>query len=164
MTRLPPLAIVLGVLGLLPFLGFGFLSVLPDPSLRHLMLLLAYAAVILSFLGGIHEGFALLAPAPLPAAARPAGDWKRAETLRLLGASLCALIAWGDLLLAAYGPPWLALMVMILAFAAMPAFEQRGALHGWVPRPYMWLRWVLNVAVVAVLLAVLVLRWLGVAA
>ncbi len=158
---LPPLAVALGALGFLPFLALGFLAVLPDPSHRHVLLLLAYAAVILAFLGGVHQGFAVIAPAPLPTASEPVGDWHRAARARLLGASLVAAIAWADLALALYLPRWLALLVMVIAFLTLAITEQKAAIHGWVPAGYMWLRWVLTLLVVLDLLAVLAIRVFG---
>ncbi len=161
--RLPPLAVALGILGLLPFLGLGFLATLPDPSQRYVLLLLAYAAIILSFLGGVHQGFALIAPTPLPSATEPVGDWHKAGNRRLLGASFVALIAWLDLGLALFLPRWVALLVMAIAFLLLVIAEQKAAFHGWVPTGYMWLRWSLSLIVVLVLLAVLAVRWFGVA-
>ena len=161
MPRLPPLAILLGAGGLIPFLVLGFASVMPDPSFRRLPLLIGYGAVILSFLGGVHQGFALLAPAPLPGASRPAGEWTRAERWRLLGAGGCSVVAWFALVLTCYLPPWVALVLLIGAFVTVPVLEQRAVLHGWMPKGYMWLRWALSAVVVLTLTAVLVLRLLG---
>ena len=161
--RLPPLAVALGILGLIPFFALGFLATLPDPTNRYLLLLLAYAAVILSFLGGVHQGFALIAPAPLTSASEPVGAWHRAAHRRLLGASLVAAIAWADFALALYLPRWIALLVMAIAFLALVIAEQKAAFHGWVPTSYMWLRWSLTLPVVLTLLAVLAVRWFGLA-
>ena len=58
----PQIAQILGYGGLLPFIGLGFLSLLPldmlGPALQQNMLegLLIYAAIILSFLGGLQWG------------------------------------------------------------------------------------------------------------
>lgn len=60
----------LGHLGLLPFFALAMLSWLPDDATLGgvhfaqlaLILLIAYAGVILSFLGAVHWGFALLSP------------------------------------------------------------------------------------------------------
>jgi hypothetical protein len=161
MPRLPRLAILLGILGLIPFLALGFGAVMPDPNGHRLPLLIAYGAVILSYLGGVHEGFALLAPGPLPGAPLAAGDWSRAERLRLLGGSACALAGWLALAADAYLPAWTALVLLIASFIALSILEQRATAHGWVPRGYMWLRWSLTAVVVAVLIAVLVLRLLS---
>jgi hypothetical protein len=161
MNRLPRLAILTGAAGLIPLLALGFAAVLPNPSPRAVLLLIGYGAVILSFLGGVHEGFAILASGPLPNAARPAGDWTAAEHRRILGASACSLIAWLALAASLYLPPAVPLALLIAAFTALPVIEQRATAHGWVSRPYMWLRWVLSVIVVTTLAAVLVMRLLG---
>jgi hypothetical protein len=161
MHRLPRMAILTGAAGLLPFLALGLLSVLPNPDHRPVLLLVGYGAVILSFLGGVHQGFAILAPGPLPDAPRPAGDWTAAEHRRVQGASLCALVAWLAVAAALYLTPVVALALLIAAFTALAVLEQRATAHGWMPRHYMWLRWVLSVIVVVTLAAVLVMRLLG---
>ena len=163
MSRLPRLAILLGVAGLIPFLVVGFASVMPDPSGRRLLLLIGYGAVILSFLGGVHEGFAILAPSPLPGARLPPGDWLRAERVRLLGAGACSVLGWFSLVFAVYLPPAFGLAALIAGFVALVLVEQRAQRHGWMPSGYMWLRWGLSVVVILVLTAVLVLRLLGTA-
>ena len=58
---MPLLAIVLGVAGLIPFIvcGLGAVSVDAVSSARMMTALIGYGAVILSFLGGVHWGFAL---------------------------------------------------------------------------------------------------------
>lgn len=79
----PPLVLLLGLLGLIPFIVTAYLAAAwqAPADLRALTALIAYAAVILSFLGGVHWGFALvelppslagLAPPP-PAAIPPIG-------------------------------------------------------------------------------------------
>ena len=158
MPRLPRLAIVLGLLGLIPFAALGIGAVLPDPGGHRLPLLIGYGAVILSFLGGVHEGFAILAPAPLPSATRPAGDWAEAERFRLVGASACAALGWFALVIAAVLPAWIALATLIAGFTGLTLVEQRAVRHGWMPTQYMWLRWGLSTAVVLILAAVIVLR------
>jgi hypothetical protein len=161
MNRLPRLAILTGAAGLIPFLALGFAAVLPNPSHRYVLLLIGYGAVILSFLGGVHEGFAILAPGPLPGAKYPAGDWQAAAHRRILGASACALAAWLALAAALTLSPAAALALLIAGFIALPVLEQRAAAHGWMPRGYLWLRWVLSVIVTLTLAAVLVMRLLG---
>ena len=147
---------------MIPFLALGFAAVLPNPSPRAVLLLIGYGAVILSFLGGVHEGFAILASGPLPNAARPRRRLGRPpSTARILGASACSLIAWLALAASLYLPPAVPLALLIAAFTALPVIEQRATAHGWVSRPYMWLRWVLSVIVVTTLAAVLVMRLLG---
>ena len=67
---LPTLAVLLGLGGLVPFLGCGFFAVsAADPAATGwLQALILYGAVILSFLGGVHWGLALSDARPdLPA-------------------------------------------------------------------------------------------------
>ena len=58
---MPLLAILLSVLGLVPFIVCGLAALGPDPDTGDRMLnaLIGYAAVILAFAGGIHWGFEL---------------------------------------------------------------------------------------------------------
>jgi hypothetical protein len=73
-SRLPastpnPVAIRLGYLGLLPFVFGAFLSlVVRDDAHPYVVLALAgYAAVVISFLGGIHWGLGMRSQVPSPA-------------------------------------------------------------------------------------------------
>ena len=158
----PGLAYVLGLAGLLPFLGAGMLSVRADPvaAARGLVALDAYAAVILSFLGAVHWGLAL-AEQPGGGTAYAAWPLPGAQRARLALGVLPALIGWLALLLPAALPYWSGLLVLILGFAATTTIEARAARRGLMPRGYMRLRWLLTAVVVAVLTGVLVLRLLG---
>lgn len=123
---------LLGYAGLLPFAAAAALALLGPPSWRGLALaaLAAYGAVILSFLGAVHWGLALRAPA----AEAPAA-WRRYG----LGV-LPALVAWVSLLLPAR--PGLALLAIgVLAVAAV---ETAAARRGLVPGSYLSLRWHLS--------------------
>ena len=150
--RLPPIAIALGLLGLLPFLagGFGALA-FRDPvrAARALEALIAYGAVILSFLGAVHWGLALEEETGLGQGARYG-----------LGV-VPALIGWVALLAQADAMADVALALLATGFAATIAVEQRGAMRGLVMPAYVALRWVLTVVVLLVLLGVLVMRLAG---
>lgn len=73
----------LGVLGVLPFLALALLTWLPEGATfgqRAIVplaqwALVAYAAVILSFLGAVHWGFVLLAPSMPPRLMRQSLAW-----------------------------------------------------------------------------------------
>ena len=135
---LPPLALLLGLAGLLPFLGCGLLALRPaaDPvDARGLLALIAYGAVILAFLGGVHWGFAL------PDAAR------RAEPQRLSLGVVPSLVGWVALL--------------TVGFVGTTIVEARATRAGLMPRGYMALRYGLSATVVVVLLLVLILRVAG---
>jgi hypothetical protein len=114
LTSVPPAALILGIAGLIPFLGFALLS--------------AYGAVIASFLGGIrwgaaaarNSGSADYAIAILPsliawaALAAPA-PWD----LRILG---ILVLAWGfvdqDLPRRGLVPVWLGRLRLVLSGVA----------------------------------------------
>lgn len=135
------LAWALGLSGLLPFLGAAA-GVLAAPA--HWTgfakgVLIAYGAVILSFLGAVHWGLALRAPAE-EAAAAPA---------RLGLGVLPALVGWAAMVLGER-PSLLLLAAGILATAGV---EQWAAARGLLPAPYMRLRWVLSLGAAACLLA-----------
>lgn len=62
LRTVPPMALLLGVLGLLPFVlgGLGvWLSVLGDLRFALPLIVIAYAALIASFLGGVRWGAAM---------------------------------------------------------------------------------------------------------
>src|SRR5436305_1221239 len=66
---LPPIAMLLGIAGLIPFVvcGLGALAAPRPDAERSLWALIAYGAVILAFLGGVHWGFGLDEAASPPA-------------------------------------------------------------------------------------------------
>jgi hypothetical protein len=133
-TTVPPVALVLGIAGLIPFLGFAFLSVsggdagLSTIGLSPRTVLSTYGAVIASFLGGIRWGAAAarggggadyaiaIVPSILAwmALAVPA-PWD----LRLLG---CLVLAWGlvdqDLPRRGLVPVWLGRLRFVLSAVA----------------------------------------------
>ncbi len=155
MPLLPPLAILLGLLGLLPFLGCAAGAILlpPEKAAGYLAALIAYAAVILGFLGAVHWGFALvLNPDKVP---------RRLIANRLLGGTLPALIAWCALLLVPATGPTSALGLLILGFAATLAAEHRAWKRGGMPNGYMRLRWTLSTIVILTLTVTTIVRIMG---
>lgn len=156
-TVLPPIAIVLGVAGVIPFLvcSVGVLALRdPDAAGRVLVALIGYGATILAFLGGVHWGFAL----PTPDAPGP----RQAPRMRIGLGVLPSLAGWLAILLPLVVAPELGLALLAAAFIGLVAVEARGTDRGLLSRPYMWLRWGLSAAVVTCLLAVLAGRLLGV--
>lgn len=145
---LPPSAIALGLGGLLPFLAFGAGAVGPWAPQFCLMALIGYGAVILSFLGGVHWGFAL-----------PEGQPDRPRRLGL--GVLPSLIGWSALLLATVAPGAAALGLLALGFAATLAVETRLAAADHMPDGYMGLRWLLSLVVLTVLVGVALLLLFG---
>ena len=135
-TDLPAPARLLGPAGLIPFAGLaiGVWAGLPGagPALA------AYGATILAFLGAVHWGLALAAPA-----AERGADWGR------LGLGVVpSLIAWVALLL----PLPAGLGVLAVAILGTAAVESWAAGAGLVPRAYLGLRWMLSAGAAASLL------------
>jgi hypothetical protein len=102
----------LGLMGLLPFFAFATLAWLPeDAVVGHVgaaqlaqRALVAYAAVILSFLGAVHWGVVLAAPTTTPQLARSFLMW----------GVVPALLGWLALLMMFLGlAPWLVLSFLI---------------------------------------------------
>lgn len=123
--QVPQAAGWVGGFGLVPFVAGAGLALATDlpwaiDALRF------YAAVILSFLGGVHWGLAI---ADFGAPPGHGAGWTR-----LGGSVLPALIAWVCLLL----PPAPGLLAMALAFAALLAADllavRRALAPPWYPR------------------------------
>lgn len=148
---LPPFAIILGLAGLLPIIGCGLAAVsASEPRAGQMLLaLIGYGAVTLSFLGGVHWGFALTEDPP------------RAERSRLVLGVLPALVGWLALLVPLVLPAEVGLAVLIAGFIGAVVIEAQARQRTLVPRGYMMLRWGLSIVVVALLTTVLVLRLLG---
>jgi len=155
MTRpLPPLAIALGLAGLLPFLlcSLGALSLSSDGATRSLLALVAYGATILAFLGGVHWGFAL------DGSDTPSDRVQRAR----FGLGVVpSLIGWAALLVTFIGLPTTGLLVLTAGFIATTVVEAQAARRGLMPQRYMWLRWGLSIVVVVCLVSVCVIRAFG---
>jgi len=150
--RLPFLAVVLGIAGIIPFLlcGLEATSANAQNGMIASHLLVAYGAIILSFLGGVHWGFTLAAPED------------SAEQQRLVGGVLPAICGWlilGMGLLT--GMPALAIAALIACFIAGTAAEWHGYQAGMVPGGYIALRVAITFAVVAILTVVAALRLVG---
>jgi len=141
---LPRPALWLGLGGLIPFLAGALGAVLGGggggETLRFLALavLEAYGAVILSFLGAVHWGFALRADGA-EAVATPA---------RLGLGVVPALVAWVALLL----PGGLALILLAVGVLGTVAVETLAARRGLMPEGYLQLRWGLSLGAALCLL------------
>lgn len=150
MHRLHPLAYLLGLAGLIPFLGCGLGALSTQPQADDLLAaLIAYGAVILAFLGGVHWGLTMAQVPP------------RAEATRFGLGVLPSLAGWVALLVPMVLPRELGLAVLIPGYAALIAAETRGRRRDLVPPGYMVLRWALSAVVLIVLVAVFVARLLG---
>jgi hypothetical protein len=133
---LPPLALLLGLAGLLPFAALSLAVLAGWSDLRFA--LLAYGATILAFLGSVHWGFALSA----------GPEAKLAEPGRLVLGVLPSLIAWAALLLPLRG----GLVLLALGILATAVVETVVASAGLMPRGYLRLRWGLSAGAATCLL------------
>jgi hypothetical protein len=133
---LPAPILALGYAGLLPFAAATLGSVLLDAEPRALSLraLVAYAAVILSFLGAVHWGLLLRAAG---------GEAVRACVVGVLP----ALVGWIALLL----PARQALPLLLAGFGAFWLYEHRIAGERLLPRGYLDLRRILTLLVCSLL-------------
>jgi hypothetical protein len=154
MRTLPPLAILLGVAGLLPFVAGSLGAVSPDSELARLSLLAVsgYGAVILSFLGGVHWGLALSAGT---------SQTQRVQRARFGLGVVPALIGWAGLLVTFIGLPKTGLLVLVAGFIALTIGEARATRVGLLPAGYMGLRWVLSLVVIVCLVSVCLVLALG---
>ncbi len=150
---MPVLAILLSVVGLIPFIVCGLAALGPDPatSERTLTALIGYAAVTLAFAGGVHWGFELHSH-------QQDAFVQRAR----LGLGIVApLVGWLALLLPLVVAPWVALLVLIAAYIGAILLEQQAGRRNLLPPRYLWLRWAFTVVAVAMMVTVLTLRLLG---
>ncbi len=154
MHGLPPFALLLGLAGLIPFVGGSLFALSADEDWRRIGLLAlgSYGAVILAFLGGVHWGFGL-----------DAADTQtsRVERARFGLGVVPSLIGWAGLLVTYVGLPKTGLLVIAAGFVATTIAEARAARTGLVPPGYMLLRWVLSVVVVVCLVSVCLVLALG---
>ena len=147
---MPTIAIPLAALGVIPFIFFGFGAVGrdPDTASRMLVALIDYAALILTFAGGVHWGMGLS-----PMASRPG--------LRLGAGTVPLILAWVALVLAQILSPMVALAVLCVGYLATMLVEHRGSRLWLVPRNYVWLRWGVTAVGLIMMLLVIVCRILG---
>ena len=147
---MPAIAVAFSLLGLVPLVCFAFGAVghIPETAERMLVALIDYAALILSFSGGVHWGLALL-----PGAVRPSARF---------GASVLPLIvAWVGLVLAQMVSPTVALVVLIVGYLAMLLTEHQAAQRLLVPSRYMLIRWGFAIVSIVMMVMVLILRSIG---
>lgn len=147
------LAILLTVLGIVPFIVCGLGALAPDAgtAARMLSALIGYAALTLAFAAGVHWGFELQAP-----------QEDRFIQRARLGIPVIALLAgWMALLLPLVAAAWVALVLLIVAYVGAMIVEQRAARRGLLPGRYLWLRWGFVIVALGMLVTVLALRLLG---
>jgi hypothetical protein len=134
----PRPALVLGGAGLIPFLaGVAGVWTLDYPDFfLALNLMMAYAAVVLAFLGAVHWGLAL--------AQEAAGNWRR-----LAPAVLPTLAGWFALML----PNALGLLLLAIGFAGVFLADRAAVTANRAPAWYKALRKPLTLVVLAGLAA-----------
>ncbi|HQT66531.1 MAG: DUF3429 domain-containing protein [Rhodospirillales bacterium 20-60-12] len=160
MTERPMgLAWLLGLGGLLPFLLCAVVIMLhPLWAVGATRALIAYGAVILSFLGAVHWGFAL-SEGIAPVAGLVGGAGQRS---RLVFGVAPALLAWVALLcVMLLGAAKLALLLLIAGFFATVVAETVGRGRGLVAGDYLAMRWSISVIVLFVLVSVFLLDLIG---
>ena len=139
-NKAPPSAAWLGGLGALPFIGLAVAAPYLDsaPRLFVIHALLAYGAVILSFLGGVHWGLAIVSGSN--------ADHPALRT-RLILSVIPSLVAWAALL----APEKTGLLILAAAVAAMLWVDIGATRLGHAPQWYLKLRIPLTCVVVAAL-------------
>jgi Protein of unknown function (DUF3429) len=147
---MPAVAIAFSLLGLVPlvFFAFGAVGHIPETAERMLVSLIDYAALILSFSGGVHWGLALLPGAVQPSARFGAGV-------------LPLIVAWVGLVLAQMVSPTVALAVLIVGYLAIVLTEHQAAQRLQLPSRYVWIRWGFSVVSIVMMVMVLILRGIG---
>lgn len=150
-------AVLISLAGAVPFLVLGAI-VLLDPlgSQTAIEVLISYGAVILSFLGAVHWGFALRDTAH-PVTGEPLTPAVLgAERQLLVFGTVPAIIGWVALsLMLHFGAPALALFVLLAGFFITIVVETIGRGRGVVAANYLFLRWGVSVVVLLVFLVVL---------
>ena len=158
MLRQPfAIAVLLSVAGLIPFIVIC-ITILFDPlaSQTAIQALISYGAVILSFVGAVHWGFALREVAhpingePLPPAVLGS------ERQLLVFGIVPAVIGWIALLaLIHFGAPSLAVFILLVGFFAAIVAETIGKGRGVVASNYLALRWGVSIVVLLILTLIL---------
>jgi len=142
-AQTPAAALWLGIAGLLPFVLLAAWRIHDPqgPGIVHIALV-AYGAVILTFVGALHWGFAMLLPRT-----------SRKEQWLLMGwSTLPALAAWSAMIV----PANVDLGLLIAVFWLHYAFDMTVARRRHLPAWYLPLRTLLTLGATLSLLAVLV--------
>lgn len=151
------LAVIFSLAGAIPFLCLGAVVLLdPLQSRTAIEVLISYGAVILSFLGAVHWGFALRESAH-PVDGVPLSPAKQGAERELLAFGVVpALIGWLALsVMLHFHLPALALFIELAGFFLTVVVETIGRGRGVVAGNYLVLRWAVSVIVLLVLAAVL---------
>lgn len=141
-NRMPPEAKIFGIGGIIPLLtGVVIVLAVREPfGIPVVRIVLAYAALILAFLGGIHWGFA---------SAALAGSALELDAPRILALSVLPPLASGVGMLL---PDAVAALFLAAAFASVLLLDRASERLGYTPFWWLTLRLRLTVAVVSLLL------------
>lgn len=157
------LASLLAAAGLIPFIGLAAIVLLdPLDSPAAIQVLVCYGAVILSFIGAVHWGFALRESAH-PAAGVPLTSAALgAERQLLLFGIIPALIGWIALLaMLHFALPGVALFLLLAGFFLTVVMETIGRGRGVVAANYLAMRWGVSIIVLVALAMVVFAVWTG---
>jgi Protein of unknown function (DUF3429) len=151
------IAVLVSLLGLIPFLALGATVLLsPLESQAAIEGLIAYGAVVLSFIGAVHWGFALRDTAhPVNGVPLPPAVLGAERELLIFGVTP-AIMAWVALsVMLHFHLPGLALFLLLAGFFITIVVETIGRGRGVVAANYLFLRWAVSVVVLVVLVVVL---------
>jgi Protein of unknown function (DUF3429) len=151
------MAVLLTAAGMLPFLFLGAVVLLhPLDAPVAVQLLISYGAVVLSFTGAVHWGFALRDTAhPVGGGTLPPAVLGAERQLLMFGV-VPAIIGWVALAVALhFAAPALALFLLLVGFFLTIVIETIGRGRNVVAGNYLALRWGASIVVLIVLLVVL---------
>jgi hypothetical protein len=158
MLRQPfSVAVLLSVAGLVPFLLIA-LIILFDPLASQVAIevLISYGAVVLSFIGAVHWGFALRDVAhPIGGEPLTPATLGYERQLLIFGV-VPALMGWIALLaMIHFNAPGLSIFLLLAGFFIAIVAETIGKGRGIVASNYLALRWAVSIVVLITLLVVL---------
>jgi hypothetical protein len=151
------IAVLLALAGLVPFIVLAAVVLLePLSSPAAIEVLISYAAVVLSFTGAVHWGFALRDTAhPVSGEVLPPAVMGAERQLLTFGV-VPAIIGWVALsVMLHFHLPALALFLLLAGFFITIVGETIGRGRGVVAANYLALRWGVSVVVLLVFVVVL---------
>jgi hypothetical protein len=151
------MAVLLTAAGAVPFLLLGVVVLLnPLAAPVAVQVLISYGAVMLSFIGAVHWGFALRDTAHPASGERLTPAVLGAERQLLMFGVVPALIGWVALAVALhFSAPALALFLLLVGFFLTIVVETIGRGRNVVAGNYLALRWGASIVVLLVLVVVL---------
>lgn len=159
---MPVSAIMLSILGLVPFIGCGLAALGPNAATagRMLTALIAWGALVLAFTGGLHWGLVLREPETAPPVA-PGSKPAIGRHTRIAVAAVPLVLGWVAVLLPLIAAAWLGLLLLIAAYVATLAVQHHFSSRLMLPLRYLWLSWGFTLVAVAMLTTVVTLWLLG---